>query len=402
MQKIKAGVQALFKYPITLVFFAFVLVFMAADLATPDHAVSELENRPLTQAPTFNVNTLVQNEWTAKYDTYTKDQFLLRDEWITLWSVFETAQMKLESNGVWLAQDGYQIAQNTVLTAGQQQRLPINTGAVAQLAQRHAGHVSVLIVPSAANILSDHLRWNPPQIDENGILDDMFAQFRAAGANVVDVRPAFMANIEDDLYYRTDHHWTTTGGAWLAYQAFCEAQGLNALPPQAELLESVPGFYGTNFSKTKYVGTQPDTLHFYNFDTPLIVYRMQESGTLLPEEGPLMDMSRLSAYDKYAAFLRGNNAYSTMQGQGEGSILVIKDSYGNCFSPYLLQNYARIGILDLRYALDVDSYYLGDAYDDILVLYSFASFSEDMYANRMQDAQQKPPDTFLNSLAAPA
>lgn len=389
MEKLKKGLSVLKKYPIVWVFFAFLVVVMVADMVQPDHEMSELENRTLTQAPSFKWETLVKNEWTRAYDTYTKDQFLFRDEWISTWSILEFAQGKLESNGVWFAHDGYQIAKNDVLTPAQQQKIPLNTNAVSELSLRHPGMVDVMIVPSPANILSSYLPWKPPQMNENAILSDMFTQFADAGATVLDLRQPFWNNMDKQLFYRTDHHWTTTGGAWIAYETFCEVNGLQAVRPPDSIMQQVPDFYGTNFSKTKRFGTKPDTLTFYDFSTPLMVYKIQEDGESLPELGPIMDKSKLDVYDKYAAFLRGNNGYSVLEGHGEGNILIIKDSYGNSFAPYLIQNYAKIGIVDLRYLLSVDDIIEEGEYDKILVLYSFASFSSDMFAFRMQDSMQK-------------
>lgn len=62
----------------------------------------------------------------------------------------------------------------------------------------------------------------------------------------------------------------------------------------------------------------------------------------------LYDTEKLSVYDKYAMFLHGNNGLSRVQGNGSGRILVIKDSYANCFVPYLTANYADIDVVDFR------------------------------------------------------
>ena len=47
-------------------------------------------------------------------------------------------------------------------------------------------------------------------------------------------------------------------------------------------------------------------------------------------------------------FLHGNNGLSRIKGDGTGRILVIKDSYANCFAPYLTANYADIDVVDFR------------------------------------------------------
>ena len=83
--------------------------------------------------------------------------------------------------------------------------------------------------------------------------------------------------------------------------------------------------------------------------------------------------------DKYKAFLRGNNGYSVLEGNGTGSILIIKDSYANAFIPSLVEDYASIGIVDFRYLnKKVDSLIERGGYDEILVLFSFQGFMDDI------------------------
>lgn len=377
--------------PLVFVFFGALAIFFLAGLLWPQHTASALENRSLAQKPAFSWEGLLQGKWLPEYADAVRDQFPGRDTWAASWGFLQAAQGKLETGGIWLAKDGYQIVKNSILTESQAQKLTVNETAVCELAARHPGKVEVMIVPSPANILQNELSASPPQIDENAILDSMFANYTAAGASVIDLRPAFLQahSSGQQVYYRTDHHWTTTGGAWLAYREFCLQNNREpVIPPPASLVE-VSGFYGTNYTKTARFATQPDTLAYYDFDVPLTIFKYQNDGSIAEEPGPLMDTEKLQQYDKYAAFLRGNNGYSEMQGSGEGSILVIKDSYGNSFVPYLLQTYAKVGIIDLRYWLSVDSTIESGGYDKILVLYSFTAFSNDMYANRMLTALQK-------------
>ena len=88
-------------------------------------------------------------------------------------------------------------------------------------------------------------------------------------------------------------------------------------------------------------------------------------------------------YDKYAMFLHGNNGLSRVEGSGTGKILVIKDSYANSFVPYLTANYAAIDVVDFRnYNYGLDQLIAANDYDQILVLYSYASFTTDPYLYR--------------------
>ncbi|MEG1932465.1 MAG: DHHW family protein, partial [Pygmaiobacter sp.] len=88
--------------------------------------------------------------------------------------------------------------------------------------------------------------------------------------------------------------------------------------------------------------------------------------------------SKLDTRDKYAMFLHGNNAFSRIEGRGEGKILVIKDSYANCFVPFLTEDYAQVDVIDLRsFKASVDRVMEENVYDNVLILYNFQSYHED-------------------------
>ena len=74
------------QFPVVLLFFAFLFGFSLFDLCWPDRDFSELENRKLEQSPRLTLASLVSESdpWTAKYSSYVKDQFALRDSWIDL------------------------------------------------------------------------------------------------------------------------------------------------------------------------------------------------------------------------------------------------------------------------------------------------------------------------------
>lgn len=411
MDDIKKTLLELRRYPISIAFFGVLALFIVLNLATPDKAKSELENRNLTQQPTFNTNIFsgswAPDQWgtklslfateasqfTTAYNDYTQDQLVGRDAWVSAQSFFELIQGKLENNGIWFARHNYQIAENSNMSPNQETMLAANTGYVEELARRHPGQVEVMIVPSPANILSPYLRYHPPQVDENAYLDEVFASLGAAGAGVIDLRPTFNANRDNYIFYRTDHHWTTTGGAWFAYLSYCETVGIQPKEPTAPLVE-VEDFYGTNYSRSRKWGTVPDTLAYYDLPNPMTVYEYQLSGEISQDTRTVMDYGKLDEYDKYGAFLWGNNGYAVIEGKGEGSVLVIKDSYGNAFVPYLVENYAQVGIIDLRnWGLDaatsVDETIRAGGYDDILVLYSFDTFATDKeHILKMSDARQ--------------
>lgn len=381
------------KYPVLILFFVCLYGLFLFDLVTPDKKTSALENTSLTQRPTLSlagkdfggaVNAV--NDYFTTYTRYVKDQVAGRDLWVSAQAGMETLLFqKQENGGMLLGKDGMMFTRAYGLLASEQKRLPMNTNAVCKLASRYPGKVTLLVAPSAALVYPEKVPTAAPLLDEATAVEDIMAQAAAAGAKAVDVRPALAAHSEEYLYYRTDHHWTTAG-AYYAYDAFCESIGLpTRFDRAAHTAVTVPDFYGTSFSKARTPTAQADSITYYDIPNQMAVYRVQKDGTMAAPETTtgLYNMAQWQEYDKYAAFLYGNNGYSRIEGNGTGSILVVKDSYANSFVPYLTENYATVDVVDFRgYASGLDSLIAGNDYDTILVLYSFASFKADLYLNR--------------------
>lgn len=86
---------------------AFVLMFALWSICKSDDAVSESERRPLKQFPTLNVEEVLSGRFQSNFESYTLDQFPLRDEFRTLkaLSVRDLFGEK-DNNGIYVA-DGY-------------------------------------------------------------------------------------------------------------------------------------------------------------------------------------------------------------------------------------------------------------------------------------------------------
>lgn len=384
--------KALVRHPVVIVFFCFLAVYTVADCCVRNKARDEYENRQLAQFPSFSWQSLLKNEWTVKYEEYVQDQFLFRHSWIEAKSVAESLLQRTENNAVVYGEDGYQFYKFMALPKtlnGADTQLNQNTGYLQRFIQRHPNRVTVLIAPSAANILSDKLPAGAPLLEENPYLDSLFETLTAAGAKTCDVRSAFRQSAADYLYYRTDHHWTTDG-AFLAYRQLGTVLDVGEFHPENYSRMEVTGFTGTNYNKSLKYNTVADTLIYYEMDAPLTVKNLLQDGTELDNQlGGIYDLSKLDTRDKYGMFLRGNNGYSTVEGKGDPDrrVLVIKDSYANCFVPFLTADYGQIDVVDLRYwKQNVDGLIELFDYEDVLVLYNFQTFSTEttlFYLNAM-------------------
>ena len=377
----------LIHYPVLILFSVFFVGMFLLDCVTPDRTVSELENTTLTQRPKVTAQILSSaglNRFFDDYTQYTKDQIPGRDAWISLQSFVETALLqKTQSGGILLGDKGQMFDRTYGLVSSEERTLPRNIAAVASLAARCPGKVYVMVAPAASSIYPERVPAHAPLLQEESYLSQIQAAVEQAGGTYLSLEEALSAHKDEYIYYRTDHHWTTQG-AYYAYSELCSALGLEPFDRAAHTAVDVPDFYGTFYSRARTWNAQPDTLTYYDLDNPLTIYTVTGPG--MPTEGQttgLYDLDKLDVYDKYAAFLHGNNGLSRLEGDGEGRILVIKDSYANSFVPFLTANYAQIDVVDLRnYNYGLDGLIAENGYDQILVLYSFDSFKSDPYLYR--------------------
>ena len=376
----KEKLKELKQYPLLVLFFLFIFCFMIADGLWPKRAESELERRPLAQFPDFSFSSLVKNEWTAKYGEYTKDQVIVRDSWLKAQSLCESLLFqKEEIGGAMIGKNDALFTKMFALTPTEEKLLQKNTTLVQQFIEKFPGQVTFLLAPSSSVINAEELPANTPMLDENARLDGIFST--VSEADSLDLRDSFTAAKDDvQLYYDTDHHWTSYG-AYLAYQQFCQLRG----PTPMEVTESdytiVPDFYGTTYSKALYWKSKPDSIAYLDLPNAMTVWNVSPTFELTENfTATMYDKSKLEQGDKYAMFLYGNNGYSTIEGDGEGSILVVKDSYANSFIPYLTANYARIGVIDPRgFGLSVADFAQQEGYDEVLLLFNFQSFKESTF-----------------------
>ncbi len=349
-----------------------------ANLAWPKRDMIELENRKAAQFPVFSVEALWNGRWQSEFARWMQDQFLLRDTWInTQRAADEIVFQKAEEDGILLGKDRWMFTKLFTIGDATRQQTAKNVQAVAEFAARYPGKVTFLLAPSASVIYPEALPAGAPMADENALLDDIFAQVGESAA-VIDLREPFTARKDEYLYFKTDHHWTTNG-AYRAYEQFCARKGLTPFDRDAHEAVTVVDFQGTHYSATRLWNVENDTITYYPLPNQMTIYNITGEAQYEPlKTENLINTDKFATRDKYAAFLDGNNGYSVIEGDGKGSILVVKDSYANSFIPYLTANYEKIGVVDFRsFKYGLDSTIEREGYDEVLILYNFQTFISD-------------------------
>ena len=372
---------------ITALFCAFIGVFLVANAVSPDRTFSEVENRNLEQLPAVDFGTpeklfrdgnFFNGQFMRDFETYTTDQFIGRDAWVDLKARTERALGKKENNNVYFADN------DTLITRFDQpaaDRVTENLNYVNKFVENVDIPVVFSLIPTQACIWADRLPEGAPNASQTDLMTQ--AQGAVTGATWADVYTPLMEHKDEDIFYRTDHHWTSLG-AYYGYTGLASALGYTPVPltdytPTVRSTE----FYGTVFSSSGVRWVSPDTITTYVPDDGITVvsHTYDNSGNPVEEQRALYVESFLSVKDKYSMFLGGNQSLGVVTNTNNPDgpkLLIIRDSYADSLVPFLTAHYSEIHLIDPRYYhLSVKDYVAQNGIDQALVLYSVPNFVTD-------------------------
>ena len=362
------------KYSIflTALFCLFLFGFGIALVVSPDREFSEQENRNLEQFQAPTLSTVLSGDFMGNFEDYVVDQFPLRDDWIHLKAWSERLLGKQENNSVYFGKDNQTLFAQFTPPSDLAQRVSY----VNQLAENVSVPVYFSLIPDKSYVWADRLPDNAPLVDDGSTLQNAQA-LCSDQVNWIDLSQVLQG---DNVFYRTDHHWSTFG-AYQAYTALMTAinGSYTQLDTQPTLVSD--SFYGTTWSSAGAAWVRPDEIYTWVPEGGLTgntTVTRYPNGS--PAAGSLYDLSRLELKDKYSMFLGGNLPLCVIQNPDAsgGKLLVIRDSYADSLAPFLSLDYQEVHLFDPRYnRSSLSSYVEENQIDAVLVLYSAANFSSD-------------------------
>ena len=367
----------LFFHRLGLLFFLLPVIVLVSSIILPDTGFSEKENRILASRPALKLDQIISGVYEKQFETYENDQFPLRDMWITLKATTDRLMGKVEENGVYLRKNGYLME---AFNAPSQTQYDATVNAMTSFAQKHSDLKQyALIAPNSVNILKSNLPAFAPADDQNPWIDKLKDSLTSAGVTFIDIRDTFTDHKAEDLYYHTDHHWTTLG----AYYAYLQAAAVMGIDTSSDSYDKAPvsqTFKGTLSAKSGFRSGETDELDVFlpNGDNTLssVVNYVDEQ----KKSASFYDTSKLNTRDKYALFFGGNHAQIKISTPTESNntILVLKDSYANSFVPFLAQHYRKIIMIDPRYYYgDLEQLLQVENVQEVLYLYNANTFFAD-------------------------
>lgn len=329
----------------------------------PKKETSLSERRPLQQMPEMNLSDLQSGSFMGQFETYTLDQFPLRDGFRSLKAIWSYGVLNNRDNNGLYTVDGYVAKLD----------YPLNTVSVQNATEKFsylyetclkdaASAVYMTIIPDKGYYLAAENGY--PAMDYSSLFSQVAEQM--PWATMVDITD----RLDISHYYKTDSHWRQEKLIPVA-EKLCAAMGA-ALPNTQVYAETLADsafrgvYYGQSAlplaSENLYImrSRMLDACRVYNHETKTYTN--------------IYDLQGLGGLDPYDVYLSGAQAHLTIENPNAKTgreLIVFRDSFGSSLVPLLVQGYDRITVVDIRY---IRSDLLAEAIDfngrDVLFAYS--------------------------------
>ena len=372
------------KYLLSILFFSIIYLGGLLFIILPHDKVSVNEKRSLSPFPILTSNNYLTGKYTDSIDFYYSDNFLFRDHLIALsnklkekrgiknldikiYTKNEKAGNLIEKNKIEnnikaadtiniLNNDNeYQNIKSVIVYKNRALQMFSGSKKVAASFSKLMGeykltfpdvNVYCMAVPVGGDF------YLPNNINKNNEIKFIDALYASLVNGVIPIRAyeSLKPHYKEYLQFNTDHHWTGRA-AYYAYEAFCNTIGISQVPMEKLNRKVIKGFLGTLYYYTlsPELKNNKDSVEYFKipYETKTVYYTKNST---TPVKGNL-----------YTESARGGNSYGVFLGgdfplikivssiKNNKKILVLKDSYGNAFVPYLASHYEEIYVIDYRY-----------------------------------------------------
>jgi hypothetical protein len=367
-----------------IVFCGILVLGGIASVVMKKDSVSVMENRKLATFPKYSDSTLWNGKYFKAIDAYYADNFPFRDKWISLSNTlrnkfgYQSGEIKIYDQANNAEANETTDTSKTAITNGP---LPDDgaTGAVKKRVFVFKNRAFEMfgagpgMGKAYADVINSYNRMLHPGIQVYNLIIPVALEFeitekyakmqkpnRPAIENIYNSEDSTIKKVwaideirkhrSEYIYFNTDHHWTSLG-AYYAYRAFCATAGLTPVSLDTVAYKTKPSFLGSLYRLTRDPGlaSNPDSVRYYLFRDSVNAYI--GNATIGNWTKSKMYGEGASGPNSYSVFLQGDLPIMKLETQHKNGrkIAVVKESYGNAFSCFLINNYEKVIIVDQRY-----------------------------------------------------
>ncbi len=359
---------------ITAVILMAILLFSGiATLFRKTGDVSYQENRRLARLPEISVSSLTDGEYIKGVQSCFADYFVGRSYWNSANAVIDVKLCESIVNGVFIA-DEMMLA----VPEDKENSVQGTADKINNFCKDYDGAVYVAAVPSSAGVYSEKLPDYCDRDYEKKLIDELYASLDGSIRKIDAYNILKMLN-ENYIYYRNDSRWTGYG-AYCVYRTVIQKLGFMPSAYDKYTIRHVSAdFRGNLYNRTQYTDIKADMLDIYNIEGGaeiLCCTAYDNEGNAY--EKSLYDLSKVDTNDMYKLYMGYELPYVKIKTSvnNERKLLVIKDSYGDCFIPFLAEHYSEIAVISPEYADDISADIINiQEYEQTLFLFGIESVS---------------------------
>ena len=326
------------------VFVGFLLFFAVGYIALQPDSVSYFENRTLAPRPSLTFDSLKDGTFAEDTEKYLSDHIVMRNALVSLSTEMNYFLGKRSLRSVYYGSGGRLFL-----------KFFRNDSAVTRLCKEYNAFaektdvpIDYILVPSAGMIYSDQLPAGTDCVSCEEQEIELIKQGLDSRINLICPLDALrqLADSGVKTYLNTDHHWTVHG-AKAVMEHYLNSIG-RPLRKVDYKKESISGYYGPMFANFPSYSIAAEDVEYLS--DPEGKYTVEQPFTGETDDKLFYTKYMLEWY-KYGVFLDGDKGYIHIHSENapEGSIMVIKDSFGLAFMTLLADQYRDIYAVDVRH-----------------------------------------------------
>ena len=342
---------------------AAVLIFGLSIWAVlkPADEFSESERRPLDKLPELSINSILSGKFMDDFEDYTNDQFPMRDFFRSIKAVTKYYIFGLSDNNELYIADG-QIAKL---------EFPLDEKSLEYASERFwdiyntymdgkVNKVVFTVVPDKGFYLGEE---NGYPVMDYAAMEEYFSE-NLSFAEYCKITELLDASD----YYAADTHWQQQNITAAANKIL----GALDAKPFDDLTEKLATdkFHGVYYGQSALPLGYESIFYLTNPELEEMTVYNYETG----KTTGVYDFDKLESKDPYEFYLSGAASLlevTNPNAEGERHLIIFRDSFGSSLAPLLMNDYAKITIVDTRYIVPA---ILGEYVDfenaDVLMAYS--------------------------------
>lgn len=337
-------------------FSLFIISISICNIALKDSEISKSERRKLQTFPKANIENILNGNFFSKFDNYTNDQFVKRDEFRKIKSfVSKNILMNKDNNGLYVIDDHIFKMEYPYNKDGLMKTINKINNVYNNYLENN--NVYYAIIPDKNYYVND----NYLKLDYNDMIKTINNNFDFKYINI-------LKDLKLSDYYYTDPH--------IKQNCFNDVvktliNGMNNEYFDVYNYENkFNNFYGSYYSQLGLSNKSDEMVYLTN------KYINSATVTYLENKNlhTVYNLSKYNGMDPYDIFLDGATALVNIvnnEASSDKELIIFRDSFGSSIAPLLIPYYKKITLVDLRYlSSNLLSNYIEFNNQDVLFLYS--------------------------------